>query len=224
MNTMDFILDVSTELGGEQLRAEIAELLLAGNKVLWLVSGGSNIQISTQVMDSLGAVANQNLTVMLMDERYGEVGHAASNWRQLEQAGFTFDKVRAVPILETGVTREETTAAFARRAEQEFKMADVIIGQFGMGKDGHVAGILPYSPATADGQIWAVDYEGGAYQRITLSFFALAQIHIAYAFIYGADKKPALARLKNENLGLAEQPAQILKAIERVCVYNDQID
>lgn len=223
MNSIEFVLDDSPAQGAGRLRVEITDLLEAGKKVLWLVSGGSNVQVCANVMEGLAEVADQNLAVMLMDERYGEAGHADSNWQQLKQAGFAFDKVRALPVLEQGLTREETAQAYARLAEREFAAADVVIALFGMGPDGHTSGILPNSPAATDEKIWAVDYDGGEHQRVTLSFFALAQIDVAYAFIFGANKKIALEQLMGEDLSLAEQPAQILKAIERVYVYNDQI-
>ena len=71
------------------LQARLELELTAGKKVLWLVSGGSNITASVQLMQNLADDLTKNLTIMAVDERYGLVGHADSNEGQLLAAGLT---------------------------------------------------------------------------------------------------------------------------------------
>jgi len=221
MGAIEYIVDEDRVAGERRLGEELGGLLGAGKRVLWLVSGGSNIDAAVRVMDGLAESKLEKLTVMLMDERYGAVGHADSNWAQLLEAGFKARRTRTVPVLTEGADIEETTNKFATSAEQEFQQAEVVIGQFGMGADGHTAGILPNSPATTDDQVWAVYYDGGQYQRITLSLYALRKVDAAYLLAYGADKSDQLQTFCNQELSITDQPVQLLKAIPRTYVFNE---
>jgi 6-phosphogluconolactonase/glucosamine-6-phosphate isomerase/deaminase len=89
-----------------------------------------------------------------------------------------------------------------------------------MGVDGHVAGILPNSPAVLENDELVAYYKASPFERITLSFKALRQLDVAYLIAFGEDKKTALVKLKT-NLSLNEQPAQILKSIKEAYVYSD---
>jgi 6-phosphogluconolactonase/glucosamine-6-phosphate isomerase/deaminase len=91
-----------------------------------------------------------------------------------------------------------------------------------MGSDGHIAGILPRSPALqATGLVTA--YETPTYQRITLTFPAIRRNNIVYLFVFGDEKKAALESLKARSASLADQPAQILHELPEVYVCNNQI-
>ena len=115
-------------------------------------SGGSNIPIAADVMNAIRAgispASLDNLTISLTDERYGPVGHPDSNWKQLQDIGMNLSGIKAHPILD-GSSLPETVARFGIMIEKILKSTDVIVGQFGMGADGHIAGILPHSPAVS---------------------------------------------------------------------------
>ncbi|MBC7708196.1 6-phosphogluconolactonase, partial [Polaromonas sp.] len=121
--------------------------LHAGKQVLWLLSGGSNIQASVTIMRELAPELTANLTIMLGDERYGEVGHIDSNDAQLLGAGFDPKQATLIQVLQPGMSFTATRDNYELSALQAFTDADIIIGQFGIGSDGHIAGILPASPA-----------------------------------------------------------------------------
>jgi 6-phosphogluconolactonase/glucosamine-6-phosphate isomerase/deaminase len=70
---------------------------------------------------------------------------------------------------------------------------------------------------------WVVGYETPHYTRMTMTFDALRRIDVAYYMAFGDDKHDALQRLRDEDLDLEEQPAQILKEVKEAYVYNDQI-
>lgn len=188
--------------------------LKTGKKVLWLIPGGSNIPISVEAMKNIRHNAPSqlnNLTISLTDERYGEVGHKDSNWQQLIDTGFNFDGIETIPVL-TGKTLDGTAAELVGKIESAMKSSDFIIGQFGMGADGHIAGILPHSPATTSKSLVCA-YDAAPFTRITLTFEAIKRISSAYLFISGSSKDEAMESLINKEIPRHEQPVQVLKQL-----------
>jgi 6-phosphogluconolactonase/glucosamine-6-phosphate isomerase/deaminase len=220
---MQFILSHGWEEGTADLTADLVSKLSDGQRVLWLVTGGSNIDASVKIMNSISAELSQNLTVLLADERYGEPGHADSNWAQLMAANFDGKQATLLPILRAGDNFEQATKRFGDIVGQAFADNQTIISQMGIGPDGHISGILPDSPATVETSDLVCAYEGGGYQRLTTTFAALKQIDTDYSFAFGESKRRALMQLHDENLSLSVQPSQILKQLSKAYVYNDQI-
>lgn len=205
------------------LATRLTSELTAGKEVLWLVPGGSNIALSVEAIRALPAGRLDKLTCMLTDERYGKPGHADSNQQQLAEAGFMGNGVNFLPTLIPDLTLEDTCKQYAMLALEAMDKAEVIIGQFGVGGDGHIAGILPRTAAVTEDPAQLVSgYDAGVFQRITLTPPALRRIDVAYAFVYGEAKLTALRKLKSETLPLAEQPSQILKELPEAHLYTDQ--
>jgi 6-phosphogluconolactonase/glucosamine-6-phosphate isomerase/deaminase len=220
---MQFIYSTpESEAGVTALTRSLTDALSVHSRVLWLVPGGSNIQLAVRVMSMLSDHVTQKLHIMLTDERYGEVGHTDSNFRQLQEAGFNPLSAQFIPTLQTGLSLEQTASTYAQNFEREANEAGYIIAQFGIGPDGHIAGILPDSPASTS-TTYAAGYAAGQFERVTLTFPALKRIDEAYAFAYGAAKKPTLEQLKATTTSLTKQPAQILRQIPEVTIYNDCI-
>ncbi len=210
-------------MGEAALAHRLKMSLAAGEHVLWLVSGGSNIATSVAVMAELQRdlpAALPRLTVMLTDERFGPVGHADSNWQQLIETGFNFEKVLAIPVL-LGSPLEVTVEKYAEEVAKNFSAADVVIAQFGIGADGHIGGVLPHSPATESSALVA-GYEAGPFTRITLTPVALGRVDIAFALAFGESKKVALANLQNHDASLTAEPCQILKQLPEAYLFTDQ--
>lgn len=200
----------------------LSQELAQGKQVLWLITGGSNIAVSVAAMVTLKPEHTHKLVIFLADERYGEVNHIDSNAKQLHDAGFQPHEAVFMQPLVPGFSLEETRERYAQASQRAFEHADVIIGQLGIGADGHIAGILPHSPAvTASDFVTA--YQTSTYTRFTLTFNALRQITADYSFVFGADKKATLEQLRDQDLPLAEQPAQLLKELPEVYIFNDQI-
>jgi len=222
---MNFIRTSNFTEGKESLADAIATPLHAGKKVLWLIPGGSNISVSVAAMktlrQNLKTVELKNLAVTLTDERYGPIDHPDSNWRQLSESGLSFEGMNAIPVL-SGLPLAETVAQYGKNVEAAFDAVDIVIGQFGIGPDGHIAGILPESPAVAHPR-FACGYETPQFTRITLTPLALKKVDHAFAFASGASKKMALGQLKSEDLTLDEQPAQVLKQMKEAVLYSDQV-
>jgi 6-phosphogluconolactonase/glucosamine-6-phosphate isomerase/deaminase len=219
------ILRIGKEKAVQVLADKIASELRIGKRVLWLIPGASNIPLAILAMDrikkSIPAESLADLTVTLTDERFGPVGHADSNWRELLDKGFPFDSVSNVPVL-TGLSRVETTKTFEYSFEEAFRNADVCVAQFGMGADGHIAGVLPHSVGVGSKRS-VVSYDAPPYVRVTLTLDAIRKVSVAYAFVFGESKRQIIADLEAKTVPLDDMPAQILKEIAESYLITDEV-
>lgn len=221
---MELIRIANMEEGAAPLLDRLVEELEANKKVVWLVTGGSGMPLGVSVMGDIPDDLTKNLTIYLTDERYGEVGHADSNSKMLDDMGFDHKQARVTYTLAPGLSLEETVEQLELSIKAAFEAADIVIAQVGMGPDGHIFGILPGSPAV-DSDKLVVGYESDPFTRITLTPKAIEQyVDAAYVFAFGAAKRPQLEKLLNQQVSIAEQPAQILKQLPEAYVYNDQIE
>jgi 6-phosphogluconolactonase/glucosamine-6-phosphate isomerase/deaminase len=221
---LQFVKTSDPHQAAEALTTRLQEALAKRQRVLWLVSGGSNIPLSVQVMRALPPDTHQNLAIMLTDERFGSFNHTDSNMHQLAELGFEPGMTTVVPVLVPGKqTLDETCVRYNRAIRTAFRNADVIIAQLGMGADGHIGGILPDSLAADPSKKFVVGYDAGTFLRITLTPHALKQVTTAYLFAFGDTKRQALINLEQKALSLRQQPAQILHQVPEAYVYNDQV-
>lgn len=207
----------------ERLSTELA----SGKQVLWLVSGGSNVAAEVSIMQKLRDHTGSSLaklTIIPMDERYGEPGHKDSNSEQLRQAGFLSGAAEWIDVLAHDVSFSETIEYYDNAVSEAMAVANVVVGQFGLGADGHVAGLLPNSPATTEDYATVVGYEWKDYVRLTLTPRALGGIDAAYVLAYGDSKQTALQRLQANHDSLENLPAKVLYDIKESYVFNDQIE
>jgi 6-phosphogluconolactonase/glucosamine-6-phosphate isomerase/deaminase len=208
------------------IAGRICDSLHSGKRVLWLTSGGSNVAVEVEVMKLIRKHAGKELSglaVLPMDERYGKPGHKDSNTEALRRAGFDPGDATWVDVLVHDVNFEQTVHFYGEVVAAALANAGVIIGQFGLGNDGHVAGVLPGSPATGENANAVIGYEWDDYTRMTLTAAALKRVQVAYVVAYGQSKKAALTRLQKNIEDFAELPAKILYDIPEVSVYNDGI-
>jgi 6-phosphogluconolactonase/glucosamine-6-phosphate isomerase/deaminase len=207
------------ETVAQKLAQAIAIHIKKGEKVFWLTGGGSAVAVAVQTSRLLNKIDGlERLAFTLTDERFGKTGHSDSNWQQLIDAGFSLPESKLIPVL-NGNDIESTTKDFSQILEEQFKKADYVIGLFGIGTDGHTAGILPNSPATqAEG--FATSYTTPEFKRITMTFQAIKQVDEVLLYATGEHKHKMLDRLEQE-IRLNEQPAQILKQISQFSIYND---
>lgn len=204
------------------LSTRLKQELESGKKVLWLITGGSNIPVGVKVMERLRS-HSKNLTIMLTDERYGPVGHADSNAFQLKQAGLAEGDALFVQTL-ANTSFEDTIRYYDEAAAKAFAHADIVIAQIGMGADGHILGVLPHSPAAVTDKRWAIGYKGDDFTRLTLTPYATTQIDVAYLIVLSDGRKPMLEKLRDQEIDFKEQPAQLLKLVPEVHVCTNQLD
>jgi 6-phosphogluconolactonase/glucosamine-6-phosphate isomerase/deaminase len=220
---MKFILTTGWDDGVADLTERLAKELTSGKRVLWLVSGGSNTEASVHVMDSIAPKLSAGLLVMPVDERYGAPGHADSNWSQLMKAGFKCKKAKCLPVLKKGLNLKQTAAYYEELAREAFANSDMVVAQLGIGDDGHIAGILPGSPAVLARRSFVSGYATPNYKRLTLTFPALQKVNAAYVFAFGGGKGKVLRSLRFRARTPQERPAQILKTLPEAYIYNDQV-
>ena len=207
----------------ENLFRIISNALAENEKVLWLLSGGSAISIAVSTAARLKELNNlDRLTIMQIDERYGPVGHKDSNWKAIIEAGFDCKPAKYIPVLKN-LPFDETVDRVETLLKREVKSSDLRIGLFGIGPDGHTAGMLPYSSAAAEKQHLVVGYTGPDYPRITMTTPAIEQLDLAIAFASGEPKIPTIKLLVNRALPIAEQPAQALKLSLSFYLYSDYV-
>jgi 6-phosphogluconolactonase/glucosamine-6-phosphate isomerase/deaminase len=219
---MQILLSSDSAECADALHERLTTALDARQSVLWFMTGGSNITLDIRIMERISEEQSAHLTVTLTDERYGDYGHSDSNWKQLVNGGLNTKRAKVFEVLQPdNLSLEETTQLFERNLTSAFKNADLIVGFYGLGGDGHIAGILPHT-AAANATGLAVGYETDTFKRITTTFDAIRRCDAAFMYTGGANKLLPLTNLKT-NLPLDEQPAQILKELSESYLYNDQI-
>jgi len=192
---------------------------LARGPVTWLVPGGSAIPIVAAVARLIASADLSKLTVSPTDERFGSVGHPDSNWQQLANADFTLPAARLVPVLQ-GQNIEVTTQQFATELATILDRTAYRLGFFGMGADGHTAGMLPNSPAVRETEAFAAHYKADDFNRITMAPKAFGYLDEAVLYAVGEAKWPMLDKLEEE-VPVAQMPAQLLKVVPQVTIFND---
>ena len=214
---MKYFYAETPQLPAERIIAAIQGQLLQHKKVLWLISGGSVVDVAVEAAKQL---ENQPLlTIMQIDERYGPVGHADSNWQQIIKKGMNVKAFRCHPIL-TGKDIEHTTNEYDELLTSVLEDADFVIGLFGIGADGHTAGMLPGSVAVTEQRRLVVSYEAADFDRITVAIPFFIKVDMAVVFALGEAKINALLMLR-QDLSPEEQPAQTLKKAKELYVYTD---
>jgi 6-phosphogluconolactonase/glucosamine-6-phosphate isomerase/deaminase len=186
--------------------------------ILFFVTGGSSISVCVKVAELLKVHPHDNLTVMLTDERYGQYGHHDSNWYQLIEKGFSLPDAKLIPIL-IGEDMTKTTEKFEMILEEELKNAEYKIGLFGIGADGHTAGILPVSIAARSEDL-ASSFDTPIFSRITITSKVIEKLDEVVAWVQGEAKWKVLKDLEKE-MDIEKQPAQILKRVPLLTIFTD---
>lgn len=204
----------------------IIQMLHNDKTVLWLVCGGSNIRAQVKVMQVIQSHASErakNLIILPMDERFGPAGHPDSNYRQMSNAGFNAGNATWTDVLARELPFAETVEYYGTCVEDAFAKADYVIGTFGMGADGHTAGVLPYSPALSETVVSVVGYTAPGFVRMTMTPTWLVRCDISFVLSYGPEKAIALQNLREHALSLEAMPAGLHYEIANATIYNDHI-
>jgi 6-phosphogluconolactonase/glucosamine-6-phosphate isomerase/deaminase len=218
---LKFITIATSEPVVDFLHKKISLSLREDKQVLLLVPGGSAIQIVIDLAQKLSkeTVPLGKLVLTLTDERYGPVGHADSNWKQLNDSGLKLPGVTLHSVL-NDKSMADTERDFEMFLNNQINEADYTIGFFGIGPDGHTSGILPNSSAVHASHLVHA-YDGGTYQRITTTPAAISKLDEAVVYAVGESKWPVLRQLETKK-SIDEQPAQALKRIPKVTIFSDK--
>jgi len=196
----------------------INDQLNLGKNVLFFISGGSAIPLEVEISKRIKKINQGNLVVTLVDERYGLINHLDSNWFNLKEGGFKIKNTKFIPMI-TGNDFSTTTKDVQRMLKEEISKADYKIGIFGIGIDGHTAGILPKTEAVNSNE-FAFAYETEKYDRITITPKTILMLDEAIVYAMGDIKWPLIENLKNE-ISIEEMPAQILKKVRLLTIFTD---
>lgn len=200
----------------------IDSALQKGLKVLWLLSGGSNIRLQLHVLEMLEHANHKNLTISLIDERFLTLDSKHSNWHKLLDGGLTGEKARLEPpIVDWGLSLHDAAHDWALRLGRRVDEADMVIGQFGIGADGHTAGILPHTEGVHEYDKLVLGYKGKDYERLTTTPRLFKRLHLAVGVAMGESKKHVLERMPTD-ISADDQPAQLLLLAPELIVYSDQ--
>jgi 6-phosphogluconolactonase/glucosamine-6-phosphate isomerase/deaminase len=189
-----------------------------GMNTLCFVSGGSVIPTQVLIAKKITKFPKGELVVILADERYGEVNHQDSNWFKLIQSGFDLPQAKLVPVL-NGKNIFDTTEDFNDILKNELEKADYKIGIFGIGIDGHTAGILPHTGSVLSSDL-AYTYKPDAFNRITITPKIIYTLDEAILYAMDDIKLPIIEKFK-EDLMIEEQPAQALKKVPLLTVFTN---
>ena len=89
----------NNEAAAEFIADSINRNLKKNKNILWFVSGGSAILLEVLVSKKITKTNIDNLTITLIDERYGPIDYVDSNWLKLKQSGFDVAGAKMIPFL-----------------------------------------------------------------------------------------------------------------------------
>ena len=216
----------------------VVDLLRDSSESLLLLSGGSAVASYQPIATAISENQVPRLSVGLVDERFGEVGHEHSNERLLvekvdlveicRQHGAEFGSV-----LHSGASLEQMASQYNEWLKHRWATARRI-AVLGIGVDGHTAGILPMKSdkfeETFGGQDLVVGYqpEDGQFAgRITITPKAISQLTDLVVVATGHAKEPALRIVFGRETAKSEvdpeyqMPATILGNHPAVTLFTD---
>ena len=194
-------------------------LIKNNSRVLWIVSGGSNIETEVEIMNTISLKESAKLEIILSDERFGDKDHPDSNYLKLVSAGFKKKNSNFENIL-TNNNPKEVARNYCNLFKAKIQKTDYIIAELGIGSDGHIAGVLPNSSAINCNEL-ASYYDGPDFKRLTLTFNALIKINEAFIYSVGREKEKIIKLLQTKLNNPKEFPSQFLYEIKRVSIYNN---
>jgi 6-phosphogluconolactonase/glucosamine-6-phosphate isomerase/deaminase len=201
------------------LIARIDQKLRDNKRVFWLVPGGSAADIAIKVTQRLQQNHDlSKLAVSLTDERYGPINHKDSNWYQLINRGFFLQNAQLLPVLAKD-NLETATKRYSNLLNEQLAISDYSLALAGMGADGHIFGIKPHSPAITTNED-VVGYKWDDYTRLTPTINLIQRLDEVVIYAIGTEKHPQLDKIETD-LSIDEQPAQLLKVLKRVTIFND---
>ena len=213
-NNLQLINLTAQDQVAQLISQKLMSLLIKHSRILFLVPGGSAAPVAALALSSLPLEARSRISVLLTDERYGVPGHPEANSNHyFDLAGGSF-----IPVLD-GSSLEETVNNYEKNLQQEFSQTSYRLGLFGLGADGHTAGILPGSPVIKSERLVASQLTP-TFLRVTVTPFAISQLDEALIFAHGEEKWSVIKQLFSD-LEVVVQPAQVLTKLKQLTIFSD---
>lgn len=232
-----------------RIEREVKENITMHNVLLFL-SGGSCVKLYPYLAKSILTLFRnsedddiQNLTILQVDERFQPGKKEDTNAFQIEKTGLWKACLKAQVeyyMISQERSLEDSTdyyndtikkfnisrmPQFDKSGNQRKKQM-YQIGVFGIGEDGHTAGLLPGYKSSWDGETCCyVGYEnsGSFKKRITLTPSSIKKMDVAFILASGKKKKKVLKKLKSSRKANTDAfPALVLLDIPQIEVFTDQ--
>lgn len=200
----------------------------ADKPVLLMLAGGS----SREIIDLLdGELLTDQVTITVTDERYTD-DLEENNFAHIQGTSFYNHSIAAGSFcIDTQIFSDESHEEHAKRFDKNLKEwkrdfpNGKIIALFGVGKDGHIAGMIPgtenFDARFNNPDIWAVDLKDEKFERTTTTFPFLKLIDFPLVYISGVEKAEALALTVAKEGELHQTPARILNEMKEPIVFTD---
>ncbi len=220
----------AAEYLGREISREIE--ILKKNRLLFFVSGGSCLKVLPQIKNQ----DFSGVTVAVLDERYDETNEN-NNFSQLRKLAWTNNFLKkGGTLISTKVLTGDTQQKLLDRFQKQIEKWIVdnengrMLALFGMGEDGHTAGIFPESekPQVFDEMfdsrelfVAYVTDKNKFPKRITATNALFKKLEMGFAFICGQEKEAALHEFKQNKKRVNELPVLFLRNVKRIKIVTD---
>jgi 6-phosphogluconolactonase len=161
------------------------------------LSGGETARACYAALAGVG-VDWGRVDVLFGDERWVPVDDPDSNEGMARDV--LLDRVTPRAVHSMRAAGDTLDAAAAAYDALVGAIGPVGVVHLGLGPDGHTASLFPGSPALEERERLVVPNPGDSthpHDRLTFTFLAIAQSHLAVFTVAGADKRDAFARVRN---------------------------
>jgi 6-phosphogluconolactonase/glucosamine-6-phosphate isomerase/deaminase len=189
------------------------------------------------VLPYIKDVSFNNVTAVILDERFDQTNEN-NNFSQIENLSWSsYFLENGGTFISTKVLDTDTQKSLAERFEMQIEKWITknpngrVIALFGMGNDGHTAGIFPYPENKVffdemfDGERIIASYDADTKnkfsKRITTTNALFKRIDLGFAYIFGNDKKAALDDFRSGIKEVSELPVMFLKNIKKIKIVTD---
>lgn len=220
----------TTEVPQENAAVYINSLLAthADKPILLMLAGGSSREVIPLIDTEL---LSDQVTVTVTDERYTE-DLEENNFAALQGMSFYNNLIDAgAYCIDTQIFAGESHEEHAKRFDKNLKEwkkdfpNGKIITLFGVGKDGHIAGIIPgtenFDLKFNNPDVWAIELKDTKYERTTITLPFMKNIDFPLVYITGIEKSEALAKIVAKEGDSHQTPARILNDMKDPIIFTD---
>lgn len=196
----------------------------ASGNVLLLLSGGSSLNPVKKAFESLDKAQLGRLRLAQVDALVVPEDDELNNGRQIREAlaGKIEHTQGLIRVITLGDDAEDMAIAYEMELESLMSTADYVIGVYGVGTDGRVAGMLPaktpedFTPFL-DGRL-VVNYVAEDFERITTTHELIVRLDEAVIFAAGPEKAKQIDKI-NQSLPVHKSPIQLFKDAKRATIF-----